>query len=112
MGPVACRDHPASDEAASTAESAELVRALAETHGWQRVIVVSEPYHLRRSTLLFQAQGLGVQTACAPWGAQLWPNVYQTMREAGGIILQAFGIATGQSGSLEVLARYVRIDRL
>jgi uncharacterized SAM-binding protein YcdF (DUF218 family) len=99
-------------EAASTAESAALVRALAETHGWQQVIVVSEPYHLRRSALLFQAQGLAVQTACAPWSAQTWPNVYQTMREAGGIILQSFGIATGQAAKLDVLAEYVRFDRL
>lgn len=99
-------------EAASTAESAARVRALAEAHGWRQIIVVSEPYHLRRSTLLFQAQGLGVQTACAPWGSQVWPNVYQTMREAGGIILQSFGVAAGQSGSLEALAEYARFDRL
>ena len=99
-------------EAVSTAESAELVRALAEAHGWQQVILVSEPYHLRRSSLLFRAQGLAVQPACAPWGTQVWSNAYQTAREAGGLILQSFGIAAGQAGSLETLARYVRVDRL
>ena len=67
---------------------------------------------LRRSSLLFRSQGLGVQVACAPWGTQVGTNVYQTMRGAGGLMLQTFAIATGPTGSLEVLARYVRVDRL
>lgn len=75
--------------ATSTAESAERVRALAEAHGWQRVILVSEPYHLRRASLLFRWQGLQVETACAPWGDRAWTNVYQTVREAGGLLVQA-----------------------
>lgn len=99
-------------EAVSTAESAARVRALAEAHGWQRIILVSEPYHLRRSSLLFQSHGLAVQTACAPWGTQFWTNAYQTMREAGGLMLQSLGIATGRAGSLDTMARHVRIDRL
>jgi uncharacterized SAM-binding protein YcdF (DUF218 family) len=81
-------------EAHRTVESAALVRALADEHGWQRIILVSEPYHLRRSSLLFRSEGLTVQTACAPWGQQLWTNLYQTAREAGGILVQSLGIAT------------------
>ena len=80
--------------ATSTFESAEKVGSLARVHGWQRVIVVSEPYHLRRASLLFRAEGLAVQTACAPWGDRTWTNVYQTLREAGGLIVGAIGIRT------------------
>ena len=80
--------------ATSTSESAEQVRALAAIHGWQRVIVVSEPYHLRRASLLFRSEGLEVQTACAPWGDQTWSNAYQTLREAGGLLVGLIGIRT------------------
>jgi uncharacterized SAM-binding protein YcdF (DUF218 family) len=98
-------------QAESTAESAVLVRALAEAHGWHRIILVSEPYHLRRSSLLFRAQGLEVQTACAAWGTQFWTNAYQTVREAGGLALQSFGLAVGQRDSLEAWASSLRFDR-
>ena len=81
-------------EATSTSESAEKVRALALAHGWQRVIVVSEPYHLRRASWLFREQGLEVQTACSPWSNQRWANVYQTLREAGGLLIMMVGIRT------------------
>jgi uncharacterized SAM-binding protein YcdF (DUF218 family) len=81
-------------EATSTSESAEKVGALASTYGWERVILVSEPYHVRRAALLFQGQGLAVETACAPWSDQTWSNVYQTLREAGGLLVGAIGIRT------------------
>ena len=81
-------------EATSTSESAEKIRALAAAHGWQRVILVSEPYHLRRASLMFRSAGLDVQTACAPWGDQVWSNVYQTVREAGGLLVGTIGIRT------------------
>jgi uncharacterized SAM-binding protein YcdF (DUF218 family) len=81
-------------EATSTAESAEKVRALAASHGWQHLILVSEPYHLRRASLLFESQGFTVETACAPWSEQTWSNVYQTLREAGGLLVGAIGIRT------------------
>ncbi len=98
-------------QAERTAESDVLVRALADAHGWHQIIRVSEPYHLRRSSLLFRAQGLEVQTACAPWGTQFWTNAYQTVREAGGLVLQSFGIATGQRDALETWASNLRFDR-
>ena len=81
-------------EATSTSESAENLRALAETRGWRRLILVSEPYHLRRASLLFRSEGLDVLTACAPWGDQTWSNVYQTVREAGGLLVGTIGIRT------------------
>jgi uncharacterized SAM-binding protein YcdF (DUF218 family) len=81
-------------EATSTSESAEKIGVLAATHGWQRVILVSEPYHLRRASLLFKTQGLDVETACAPWSDQPFTNIYQTLREAGGLLVGAIGIRT------------------
>ncbi len=49
--------------ATRTAESARAVGALCRAAGWRSVIVVSDPFHLRRSALLFAAEGLRVQTA-------------------------------------------------
>lgn len=81
-------------QAASTSERAERIRALAQLHGWSRVIIVSEPYHLRRASWLFREQGLEVQTACSPWSDQRWSNVYQTLREAGGLLVMIVGLRT------------------
>lgn len=81
-------------QATSTSESAERIRELADIHGWKQIILVSEPYHLRRASALFRAQGIAVQTACAPWGDQRWANAYQTMREAGGLLALMVGIRT------------------
>ncbi len=50
-------------QATRTVESAENVGALARAAGWESVIVVSDPFHLRRSALLFATEGLAVQTA-------------------------------------------------
>lgn len=80
--------------ARSTAESAERIWTLAQVHGWRRIIIVSEPYHLRRASILFRDLGLEIETACAPWGQQRWSNVYQTLREAGGLLVMIIGLRT------------------
>jgi uncharacterized SAM-binding protein YcdF (DUF218 family) len=49
--------------ATRTAESARSVGAICRDAGWRSVIVVSDPFHLRRSALLFAAEDLQVQTA-------------------------------------------------
>jgi uncharacterized SAM-binding protein YcdF (DUF218 family) len=49
--------------ATRTLESARIVGALARAAGWRSVIVVSDPFHLWRSALLFRAEGLTVRTA-------------------------------------------------
>lgn len=49
--------------ATSTAESALAVAAICARAGWWSVIVVSDPFHLARTALLFRAAGLVVQTA-------------------------------------------------
>jgi uncharacterized SAM-binding protein YcdF (DUF218 family) len=49
--------------ATRTVESARAVGAIAGANGWHTAIVVSDPFHLWRSALLFRAEGLAVQTA-------------------------------------------------
>jgi uncharacterized SAM-binding protein YcdF (DUF218 family) len=49
--------------ATRTVESSRAVGALCRAAGWRSVIVVSDPFHLWRSALLFATEGLDVQTA-------------------------------------------------
>lgn len=49
--------------ATRTLESAQAVGAIARRAGWMSVIVVSDPFHLRRTMLMFRSEGLAVQTA-------------------------------------------------
>ena len=49
--------------ATRTLESARAVGLIGRRAGWQAVIVVSDPFHLRRAALLFAAEGFAVQTA-------------------------------------------------
>lgn len=50
------------DQAHSTWDSATLVASICRDHGWSRVLVVSDPFHLARSRLVFRDQGLTVST--------------------------------------------------
>ncbi len=43
------------DEVASTYDEAVAVRALVAEHGWQRLIVVTDPFHTRRAVATFRA---------------------------------------------------------
>ena len=47
----------------NTAEEARTLRALADRHGWRRIIIVSSKYHLRRAGLAVRRalRGTGVQ---------------------------------------------------
>lgn len=51
--------------ATRTLESARAVGLIGRQAGWRSVIVVSDPFHLRRTALLFLAEGFAVQTAAA-----------------------------------------------
>jgi uncharacterized SAM-binding protein YcdF (DUF218 family) len=50
-------------QATRTLESAHAVGAIGRRAGWQSVIVVSDPFHLWRTTLMFLAEGFAVQRA-------------------------------------------------
>ncbi len=49
--------------ATRTLESARAVGLIGRRAGWRSVIVVSDPFHLWRSALMFAAEGFAVQTA-------------------------------------------------
>jgi uncharacterized SAM-binding protein YcdF (DUF218 family) len=75
--------------ATRTLESAVAVGALARDAGWRSVIVVSDPFHLWRSALLFRAEGLAVQTAATDdryFSAR--SRRYYWMRETAALIVQ------------------------
>lgn len=68
------------DDSHSTEENARFSTALIKARGWQRVILVSDGYHLLRARLLFERFGQPVLTspaAHAPPGHYLW----NTLRE-------------------------------
>jgi uncharacterized SAM-binding protein YcdF (DUF218 family) len=75
--------------ATRTAESARAVGAICREAGWRSVIVVSDPFHLRRSALLFAAEGVRVQTAAtddAYFSAR--SRRYYRLREVAGLVVQ------------------------
>jgi uncharacterized SAM-binding protein YcdF (DUF218 family) len=77
------------ERATRTLESARIVGALARAAGWRSVIVVSDPFHLWRSALLFRAEGLVVQTAATDdryFSAR--SRRYYRMRETAALIVQ------------------------
>lgn len=51
--------------ATRTLESAHAVGVIGRQAGWQSVIVVSDPFHLWRTALMFLAEGFAVQRAAA-----------------------------------------------
>lgn len=68
-------------ESHSTWKNAIYAARICREHGWQRVILVSEPYHLRRARGNFQRQNLQVFVAPSP--NYRWPRrLRMTWREA------------------------------
>jgi uncharacterized SAM-binding protein YcdF (DUF218 family) len=75
--------------ATRTVESARAAGAICRTAGWRSVIVVSDPFHLWRSALLFAAEGLQVQTAAtddAYFSSR--SRRYYRLREVAGLVVQ------------------------
>jgi uncharacterized SAM-binding protein YcdF (DUF218 family) len=52
-------------QATRTLESAHAVGVIGRRAGWQSVIVVSDPFHLWRTALMFLAEGFAVQRAAS-----------------------------------------------
>ncbi len=77
----------------STETSAGNVRALGAAHGWRRVILVSEPYHLLRAAWMFRDRGLDVEPACAGRSPDAWSLAYQPAREVTA--LAAYALTRG-----------------
>ena len=67
----------------TTAATARNTAALAKTHGWSRVLVVSQYFHIPRCRLAFSQAGLGpVYAAHAPYFELR--DIYSTAREVVG----------------------------
>jgi uncharacterized SAM-binding protein YcdF (DUF218 family)/glycosyltransferase involved in cell wall biosynthesis len=52
--------------AGNTYQYVLFVRRLMETQGWQRILLVSSPYHMRRALMTFQAQAPAITVVAAP----------------------------------------------
>ncbi|MGC9336229.1 MAG: YdcF family protein, partial [Anaerolineae bacterium] len=54
--------------AESTYDEALALRALAQQHGWQSILVVTDPYHTRRARLIFRHafRGTGIAVTVRP----------------------------------------------
>jgi uncharacterized SAM-binding protein YcdF (DUF218 family)/glycosyltransferase involved in cell wall biosynthesis len=50
----------------NTYEYVAFVERLMETQRWQRILLVSSPYHMRRALMTFQAQAPGITVVAAP----------------------------------------------
>ncbi|HVF09613.1 MAG TPA: YdcF family protein, partial [Abditibacteriaceae bacterium] len=78
---VPARDVLYEDTSTSTLENAQNAARICRMHHWQRIIVVSDPYHLWRAQRNFQSLGLTAFPSPAtnrPIGSRLW----NTAREA------------------------------
>lgn len=74
----------------STLENAAFVRAIAESFGWRRIVVVSDTYHLARARWMFRDHGFDVQTACASDAAYRRTTLtFMQAREIGALAFYA-----------------------
>ena len=94
---VSPRHIVAEDRSHSTLEQAEQVAAVARRRGWQRVLVVTDRYHLPRAVFLFRRAGLDVQgSGCGRAGGSLvrwWGGV---LREAPAWVKTAALVISGR----------------
>jgi uncharacterized SAM-binding protein YcdF (DUF218 family) len=75
--------------ATRTLESARAIGVLGRRAGWQSVIIVSDPFHLWRTALLFLKEGFAVQTAATDdryYTAR--SRRYYRMREMAALFVQ------------------------
>ena len=73
------------DTSTSTWENARNTARICKAHGWKRVIVVSDPYHLWRARRDFEKCGLTAfpsPAASQQWRSQPWWRLLWTCREA------------------------------
>ncbi len=97
------------EESTSTLEQAVAVARLARQRGWQRVVVVTDRYHLPRALFLFHRLGVPASgdPALGPGGAGRWRWLGGVLREGA-----AWAKVAGQAvdGSLRRAAAAARQD--
>ncbi len=75
----------AEDESVSTRQNARFAARICRAHGWKRVILVSQPYHLLRARLLFEREGLSTSASPVPRPRvddSVWQRALWSIREA------------------------------
>lgn len=91
----------------NTAENAENVAQILKNNHWYNVILTTSSYHLRRASLLFQAQNSDLQLRTVAADDSMWDMLwwlspygwYLVFSEIGGIILF---YSTGASSGLNL----------
>jgi uncharacterized SAM-binding protein YcdF (DUF218 family) len=87
------KDRLLEEHSTSTRENAEYAARICREHGWKRVVVVSDPYHLFRAQREFERAGLVAYTspalACRR-NRVLSERVWWTLRETAVVIRDAF----------------------
>lgn len=58
------------DRSRNTWQNATEVIALARTHGWERLVIVSDAFHIPRAKDMFRRQGMAVDGHGAPRGTE------------------------------------------
>jgi uncharacterized SAM-binding protein YcdF (DUF218 family) len=73
------------DKSTSTWQNATNAAHICKAHGWKRIVVASDPFHLWRAEANFRKQGIqafGSPVAREQWRAQPLLNFFWTAREA------------------------------
>lgn len=89
-------------EAMDTIGNARCSAGIMRDHGWERVIVVSSPYHLKRAKKLFEAAGVEVETAGADmpddpsYGVMF--SVYEYLVRINYLFIDEQGLVRGEKG--------------
>ena len=83
----------AEEESRNTAQSAQALASLARTQTWRKILLVTSAYHMPRSVLCFQKQGLEVIPVSVDWqGASkhYWPE--SAFPSLGGLSLSTLAL--------------------
>lgn len=79
------------DESRSTEENALHTQAILEEHGWERVLLVSDSYHMFRAGLIFESRGVPVLHSPVPQERMSRRDyAYAVFRELVALHWQAF----------------------
>jgi uncharacterized SAM-binding protein YcdF (DUF218 family) len=74
-------------------EEAQLVRRLAKEHGWKRILVVSDPPHMRRLSFLWDREfaGSGVEVRYVPTRPRWWePDRWWKSRRTAQFVIPEY----------------------
>lgn len=86
------------EQAQNTIQNMIYSKAIMERNGWDTAILVTEPYHIKRSTLIARDAGLNVYPSPAV-DSPLWRNPdqrpFRVLRDTLSLVLYQLKVATG-----------------